>query len=157
MQGIRPCLWFDDRAQEAMEFYLRIFPKSHADALTRYTDAGPGAPGTVQTVTFDLAGLPFIGLNGGPIFTFSEAISFAIACDDQTEVDYYWERLSDGGETGVCGWLKDPFGVSWQVVPVALTRLLADPDAEKVERVTTAMLQMTKLVIADLEAAAAGA
>lgn len=156
MQGITPCLWFDDQAEDAMNFYVGVFPNSHLGAIGRYTEAGPGPSGSVMTVSFDLNGHSFMGINGGPLFTFSEAISFSITCEDQAEVDYYWERLADGGETGQCGWLKDRFGVSWQVVPTALPRLLGTSDAETAWRVTEAMLAMTKLDIAELEAAAQG-
>lgn len=154
MRGITPSLWFDDQAEEAMNFYVGVFPNSHVGSITHYTDAGPGSSGSVQSVTFDLAGQSFVGINGGPVFTFTPAVSFTVSCDDQEEVDYYWERLSDGGETSQCGWLTDKFGLSWQVVPTALPRLLNDPDTEKVRRVTEVMLKMTKLDIAELEAAA---
>lgn len=154
MRGITPSLWFDDQAEEAMNFYVGVFPNSHVGSITHYTDAGPGSSGSVQAVTFDLAGQSFVGINGGPVFTFTPAVSFTVSCDDQEEVDYYWERLSDGGETSQCGWLTDKFGLSWQVVPTALPRLLNDPDTEKVRRVTEVMLKMTKLDIAELEAAA---
>ena len=124
--------------------------------ITHYTAAGPGEPGSVQTVTFRLFGQEFMGLNGGPIFPFTEAVSFVINCDTQDEVDYYWDTLSAGGETGQCGWLKDRWGLSWQVVPKVLNQLMSDADPETARRVTEVMLKMNKLVIADLENAAAG-
>jgi len=149
------CLWFDTEGEAAAQFYTSVFPGSKLGEITRH---GPGAPreeGTVMTVAFELMGQEFLALNGGPQYTFSEAISFQVFCDDQEEVDRYWETLSDGGEQGPCGWLKDKFGVSWQVVPTALPRLLQQPDAEKSQRVMQVMMGMKKLVIEDLERAAA--
>ena len=151
-----PCLWFDGQAEQAAQHYTAIFPNSEIAGITRYGPDTPGEEGAVMTVDFRLDGQPYVGLNGGPQFTFSEAISFQIMCGDQEEVDHYWSRLSDGGEEGPCGWLKDRFGVSWQIVPRELTRLLADPDAEKAQRVMGAMLKMGKIEVAELERAAAG-
>ena len=149
------CLWFDTQGEAAARFSTSIFPGSKLGEITRYGSAGPREEGTVMTVGFELMGQEFVALNGGSDFTFNEAISFQVLCDDQEEVDRYWETLSDGGEQGPCGWLKDKFGVSWQVVPTALPRLLQQPDAEKSQRVMQAMMGMKKLVIEDLERAAA--
>ena len=157
MPKITPFLWFDGQAEEAMNFYVSVFKDAEAGEITRYTEAGPGPAGSVMTVSFELFGQPFAGLNGGPHFKFTEAVSFAIECEDQAEVDYYWTRLSDGGETSQCGWLKDRFGLSWQVVPRMLLESNADPDPAKSKRVFEAMMTMTKLDIARLEAAARGA
>jgi predicted 3-demethylubiquinone-9 3-methyltransferase (glyoxalase superfamily) len=153
---ITPNLWFDDRAQEAAEFYVSVFERSRIVEITHYTGAGPRPAGTVMTVDFDLDGHRFTAINGGPEFTFDEAVSFQIDCADQGEVDYYWDRLSEGGQQGPCGWLKDRFGLSWQVVPTALEELIADPDPARVERAMRAMLGMGKLDIAALREAAAG-
>ncbi|BBA97067.1 putative DNA-binding protein [Actinacidiphila reveromycinica] len=148
------CLWFDGKAEEAADFYLSVFEDSSRGAVLRHTDASPGEAGSVLTVEFTLNGQQFLGLNGGPEFTFSEAISFQIDCADQDEVDYYWTHLTaDGGEAGPCGWLKDRFGVSWQVVPGMLPTLLTDPDREKADRAMAAMMAMGKLDIAALRAA----
>lgn len=156
MQKITPFLWFDNQAEDAAKFYASIFKNSKVGAITRYGEAGPGTPGSVLTVEFELDGLSFVGLNGGPHFKFTEAISMQIACETQEEVDRLWSKLTeDGGQPGQCGWLKDKFGLSWQVVPTALPRLLKQPDAEKANRVMQAMLQMTKIEIAELERAAA--
>jgi predicted 3-demethylubiquinone-9 3-methyltransferase (glyoxalase superfamily) len=155
MSKITPCLWFDQDGEDAAEFYVSVFPNSRIVQIARYGDAGPRPAGTVMTVSFELDGQPFLALNGGPEFTFSEAISFQVSCETQDEVDGYWSRLADGGEEGPCGWLKDRFGVSWQVVPTALPRLLASPDAETAQRVMRAMLNMRKIEIAELEEAAA--
>jgi predicted 3-demethylubiquinone-9 3-methyltransferase (glyoxalase superfamily) len=155
MSKIAPCLWFDTEGEEAAKFYTSVFPNSRIVEVAHY---GPGAPrpeGMVMTVAFELDGNKFIALNGGPEFKFSEAISFEIECADQNEVDMYWMKLSDGGEQGPCGWLKDRFGVSWQVVPRALYELLGDPDRDRRERVMAAMLQMGKIDVAELERAAA--
>lgn len=154
MPAITPCLWFDDQGEEAAAFYVSVFPRSGVREVTHYGDAGPGAPGSAMTIEFELDGRPFVALNGGPAFTFSEAISFQVDCSDQEEVDHYWDRLSDGGEQGPCGWLKDRFGVSWQIVPVRLTELLKDPDAARSQRVMGAMLGMKKIEIDALERAA---
>jgi predicted 3-demethylubiquinone-9 3-methyltransferase (glyoxalase superfamily) len=153
MQGITPFLWFDTEAEQAAELYTSVFPDSSIDEVSRYGEAGPGEPGTAMSVNFRLDGSPFIALNGGPMFTFTEAISFVITCKTQEEVDHYWESLSAGGEKGQCGWLKDRFGLSWQVVPTALGELLSAAEGEQAMRVTQAMLQMTKLEIAGLQAA----
>jgi predicted 3-demethylubiquinone-9 3-methyltransferase (glyoxalase superfamily) len=153
---IVPNLWFDGQAEEAAAFYCSIFPDSRITSVTRYTEAGPGEPGTVVTVEFELDGHPFVGINGGPDFTFDEAVSFQIDCASQDEVDHYWDRLTDGGEGVQCGWLRDRFGLSWQVVPVGLAELLRDDDPERARRATEAMLGMVKLDIAALRAAADG-
>jgi predicted 3-demethylubiquinone-9 3-methyltransferase (glyoxalase superfamily) len=150
-----PCLWFDTQGELAAEHYVSIFPNSRILDVTHYGSAGPRPEGTVMTVSFELDGRPFLALNGGPEFSFSEAVSFQVDCADQAEVDHYWERLSDGGEEGPCGWLKDRFGLSWQIVPRVLPELLAQPDAGKAQRVMAAMLQMRKIEIAALERAAA--
>jgi predicted 3-demethylubiquinone-9 3-methyltransferase (glyoxalase superfamily) len=155
MSKITPCLWFDQDGEDAAEFYVSVFPNSRIVDIARYGDAGPRPAGTVMTVTFELDGMPFVALNGGPEFTFSEAISFQVSCETQDEVDDYWTRLTDGGEEGPCGWLKDRFGVSWQIVPTALPRLLTSPDPEAAQRVMRAMLNMKKIEIAELEGAAA--
>lgn len=156
MQKITPFLWFDNQAEDAAKFYASIFKNAKVGAITRYGEAGPGTPGSVLTVEFELDGLSFVALNGGPHFKFTEAISMQIACETQEEVDRLWSKLTeDGGQPGQCGWLKDKFGLSWQVVPTALPRLLKQPDAEKANRVMQAMLQMTKIEIAELERAAA--
>ncbi|MFE9775197.1 VOC family protein [Streptomyces sp. NPDC005931] len=151
-------LWFDGRAEEAANFYVSVFEKnSGVGRITRYTEAGPGPAGTVVTVEFTANGQRFVALNGGPEFSFSEAISFQIDCADQEEVDRYWERLTaDGGSPGPCGWCKDKFGVSWQVVPTRLIDMVNDADAEKAARATKAMLSMSKLDLAALEKAYAG-
>src|SRR3712207_7558491 len=155
MPAITPCLWFDTQGEEAAEFYTSIFPNSRIVEVARYGEAGPRDTGTVMTVAFELDGRPFVALNGGPDFHFTEALSLMIDCESQDEVDHYWERLGDGGEHGPCGWLKDRYGVSWQVVPTRLTELLDDPDPETSQRVMKAMLAMRKIDIAALEEAAA--
>ncbi|MGZ4466478.1 MAG: VOC family protein [Nocardioides sp.] len=151
--SITPCLWFDDDLEAAMAFYTGIFPNSSIGSVARYTDAGPGEPGAVMSADWVLDGTPFRGINGGPMFTFSEAVSFSIACEDQDEVDYYWENLVAGGEESMCGWLKDKFGLSWQVVPNRLVELLGDPDPERAQAAARAMLGQRKIVIAEIEAA----
>ena len=156
-QKITPNLWFDTDAEAAASHYVSIFPESRIVATTHYTDAGPRDAGMVLTVEFELAGERFIAINGGPQFTFDEAVSFLITCEDQDEIDYYWEKLSDGGEEGPCGWLKDRFGLSWQVVPDGMAELFADPDPERSRRAMEAMLAMRKLDIAAMRAAADGA
>jgi predicted 3-demethylubiquinone-9 3-methyltransferase (glyoxalase superfamily) len=157
MPRITPNLWFDTQAEEAAKFYCSVFPNSEITTVTHYTDAGPGRAGDVVTVTFLLDGQEFTGINGGPQFTFSEAVSLEIKCADQAEVDYYWERLTaHGGEESMCGWLKDKYGLSWQVVPAELYDLMLDPDKERVARATNAMYKMRKLDIAALRAAADG-
>ena len=157
MQKITPCLWFDTEGEEAATFYTSVFKNSRILSVARYGEAGPRPAGTVMTVSFELDGQEFVALNGGPEFTFDEAISFQVSCDSQAEVDDYWDRLSEGGQEGPCGWLKDKFGVSWQVVPTALQELLGDPDPEKAQRAMTAMLQMSKIDIEALRKAAAAA
>ena len=157
MTRITPSLWFDTQGLEAAEFYVSVFPNSSITHVSYYGDAGPRAAGTVVTVDFELDGQPFTAINGGPQFTFSEAVSFRIACADEGEVDYYWDRLTAGGSEGQCGWLKDCFGVSWQVVPTALGEILGDPDPARAERATRAMLAMSKLDLAALRSAADGA
>jgi predicted 3-demethylubiquinone-9 3-methyltransferase (glyoxalase superfamily) len=155
MTLISPCLWFDDNLEEAATFYTSIFPGSSVGHLSRYTEAGPGEPGTAMAGEFTLNGITFRGINGGPAHArFTEAISFSITCHDQAEVDYYWDSLADGGEESVCGWLKDRFGLSWQIVPTALPELLSDPDAGRSNRAMSAMLRMKKIDIAALRAAA---
>jgi predicted 3-demethylubiquinone-9 3-methyltransferase (glyoxalase superfamily) len=156
MQKITPFLWFDDKAEEAMKFYVSVFKNSKIGGLTRYGEEGPGPKGTVMTTTFQLEGQEFIALNGGPLFKFTEAISFVVNCDTQEEVDYYWEKLSAGGEKSRCGWLKDKFGLSWQIVPTVLGELFQDKDPEKSQRVMHAMLQMDKMDIEDLRRAYEG-
>jgi predicted 3-demethylubiquinone-9 3-methyltransferase (glyoxalase superfamily) len=155
MQKITACLWFDDQGEEAATFYTSLFPNSKITDITRYGSAGPRPEGTVMTVSFELDGQEFLALNGGPEFTFTEAVSFQVDCKSQDEVDMYWNALSEGGEEGPCGWLKDKFGLSWQIVPNALPRLLGDPDREKAQRVMAAMLKMKKIDIDELERAAA--
>jgi len=155
MTKITPCLWFDTEGEEAAEFYTSIFPNSRIVEVARYGEAGPRTAGTVMTVSFELDGQPFAALNGGPGYRFSEAISFQVDCRDQAEVDEYWTRLGEGGEDGPCGWLKDRFGVSWQIVPARLTALLTRSEPETSQRVMAAMLQMRKIEIAALEEAAA--
>ena len=157
MQKLRPCLWFDTEGEEAAKLYTSIFPNSRITNVSHYGEAGPRDAGTVLTVEFELEGQSFTALNGGPTFKFNEAISFQVSCKDQDEVDAYWSKLSEGGEEGPCGWLKDRFGVSWQIVPTALPRLLGDPDREKSQRVMAAMLGMRKIEIDELERAAAAA
>ena len=154
MERITPFLWFDSQAEEAANFYASVFKKnSRIVDITRYGEAGPGTPGSVMTVQFVLDGQAFIALNGGPEFKFTEAVSFSVSCGSQAEVDEFWDKLSEGGEPGPCGWLKDKYGLSWQINPTVLGQMLADPDAERANRVMRAMLQMQKIVIADLEAA----
>ena len=154
MPSITPSLWFDNDLEEAAEFYTSVFPNSKVEGMNRYTEAGPGVPGEVVSGSFVLDGTRFVGINGGPQFPFSEAISFMVNCKDQDEVDYYWDRLVDGGEESQCGWLKDRFGVSWQIVPDRLFELIGDPDPARATAATTAMLGMRKIVIAEIEAAA---
>ena len=156
MQKITPFLWFDADAEEAVAFYTSIFEKSRTVSVSRYGDAGPGPKGQVMVMKFEIEGQEFLALNGGPQFHFTEAVSFVVNCKDQKEVDYYWDRLSAGGRPVQCGWLKDKFGLSWQVVPTVLGKLMADKDPKKAARVTQAMLKMVKIDIAGLEAAAEG-
>ena len=153
MQKITPNLWFDTEAEEAANFYTSIFKDSEIVNVMHYGDAGPRPAGMVMTVTFRLQGQEFTGINGGPDFKFNEAISFLVNCESQDEVDEYWENLTEGGEEGPCGWLKDKFGVSWQIAPTVLDKLLQDKDQEKVDRVMKAMLQMKKIDIAGLQKA----
>jgi predicted 3-demethylubiquinone-9 3-methyltransferase (glyoxalase superfamily) len=153
MQKITPFLWFDGKAEEAMNFYISIFKNSKVVTVSRFGDAGPGPKGTVMTATFQLDGQNFVALNGGPHFTFTPAISFFVNCETQEEVDELWEKLSEGGEKGRCGWLKDKYGLSWQIVPTDLGKLLHDKDAAKAKRVTQAMLQMSKIDIQKLKQA----
>jgi predicted 3-demethylubiquinone-9 3-methyltransferase (glyoxalase superfamily) len=154
MQRITPFLWFDTQAEEAAKLYTSIFPKSKILSTARYGDAGPGPKGSVMTVEFELDGQRMIALNGGPQFKFTEAISLVVDCKDQKEVDHYWSKLLQGGKESRCGWLEDRYGVSWQIVPTVLGRLLSGPDAKKAKRVMEAMLKMKKIDIAALEAAA---
>jgi predicted 3-demethylubiquinone-9 3-methyltransferase (glyoxalase superfamily) len=157
MPKLSPFLWFDTEAEDAANFYVALFPNSKITHTARYGEAGPGPKGSVMTVAFELDGKPFTGINGGPHYTFSEAVSFVIDCRDQADVDRYWEALTaDGGAPGQCGWLKDRFGLSWQVVPDALFKLLGDPDPARAKRAVEAMMQMGRLDVAKLEAAAAG-
>jgi predicted 3-demethylubiquinone-9 3-methyltransferase (glyoxalase superfamily) len=155
-QKIIPNLWFDTEAEEAARFYVSVFRNSRIVNVSHYTDAGPREAGTVMTVEFELDGNPFVAINGGPQFSFDEAVSFAISCEDQGEVDYYWERLTEGGEESRCGWLEDRYGLSWQVVPKGMEELFADPDPERSKRAMEAMLQMRKLDVEALRRAADG-
>jgi predicted 3-demethylubiquinone-9 3-methyltransferase (glyoxalase superfamily) len=155
MTPITPCLWFDDNLEEAMEFYVKIFPNSSIVSISHYGEGGPGEPGKVMAADWTLNGQAFRGINGGPMYAnFSEAISFSVDCQDQSEVDYYWDNLVAGGEPGQCAWLKDRFGLSWQIVPNRLNELMADPNPARAQAAVQAMLGMQKIVIADLEAAA---
>ena len=151
-----PCLWFDDRAEQAAELYTSIFPNSSIGQVTRYGPGMPSPEGSVMTVEFTLDGRPYTALNGGPQFTFSEAVSFQIMCTDQAEVDHYWDHLTEGGEESMCGWLKDRFGVSWQVVPIGWMALLEDPDPERVRRASEALMTMKKIDIDAIRRAADG-
>jgi len=153
---LNPFLGFDTQAEDAVKFYTTVFKNSKVGTIARYGKAGPGPDGSVMTATFILEGIEFIALNAGPLFKFTEAISFVVNCGDQEEVDYYWEKLSAGGEKSMCGWLKDKFGLSWQVVPVQLTELMLDKDPDKAARVMQAMMKMKKIDIAELEKAYEG-
>jgi predicted 3-demethylubiquinone-9 3-methyltransferase (glyoxalase superfamily) len=155
MHEITPFLGFDTEGEDAANFYTSVFPNSKILAVSRYGSAGPRPEGSVMTVSFELNGQKFVALNGGPQFTFSEAVSFQVSCEGQDEVDTFWSKLSEGGEEGPCGWLKDKFGLSWQIVPTALPALLGDPDPERARRAMQAMLKMTKIEIGELERAAA--
>ena len=155
-QRIVPNLWFDTEAEEAANFYVSVFKNSRIVNVLRYTEAGPREAGMVMTVEFELDGQRFVGINGGPEFKFDEAVSFEIKCEDQEEIDYYWEQLSDGGEEGQCGWLKDRYGLSWQVVPAGMEELFTDPDPERAQRAMEALLKMGKLDVAALRRAADG-
>ncbi len=156
MRGITPFLWFESQAEEAARFYVSVFPSSRITQTTRYGEEGPGPQGTVMTVAFELDGQEFVALNGGPQFSFSQAVSFVVNCETQAEVDAFWEKLSAGGKQVQCGWLTDRYGVPWQIVPTALGRLLGDRDPQRSRRVMSAMMQMKKLDVAELERAYAG-
>jgi predicted 3-demethylubiquinone-9 3-methyltransferase (glyoxalase superfamily) len=156
MQKIVPNLWFDTEAEAAAGFYVSIFPNSRIVNVSHYTEAGPRPADMVMTVEFELDGQRFVGINGGPEFSFDEAVSFAIECETQDEIDSYWERLSEGGEQGQCGWLKDRYGLSWQVVPTGIGEVFSDPDPKRAERAMKALLGMRKLDIAELRRAADG-
>ena len=151
---ITTCLWFDDDGEEAAEFYCSVVPNSQVTGVERYGEAGPGTPGTAMTVSFELDGRPYVALNGGPLFPFTEAVSFQISTTGQDETDHYWDTLTDGGEESQCGWLKDRFGLSWQIVPTELPQLLGDPDPDRAQRAMKAMLSMRKIDIAAIRAAA---
>jgi predicted 3-demethylubiquinone-9 3-methyltransferase (glyoxalase superfamily) len=151
---ITPCLWFDTEGEEAATFYTGIFDDSRITSVTHYGSAGPREEGMVLTVEFELAGHPFTALNGGPDFSFNEALSLQVSCESQAEVDYFWDKLGDGGQPGPCGWLKDKFGLSWQINPTRLTELITDPDPERAQRAMKAMLSMGKIDIAEVERAA---
>lgn len=153
MQKITPFLWFDNQAEEAANLYVSLFKNSRIVSASRHDPEGPGSVGTVLVCQFELEGQKFLALNGGPMFKFSEAVSFVVNCETQEEVDHFWNKLSEGGETSQCGWLKDRFGLSWQIVPTLLGKLMSDPDPAKAGRVMHAMLQMTKLDIASLQRA----
>jgi predicted 3-demethylubiquinone-9 3-methyltransferase (glyoxalase superfamily) len=153
---IVPNLWFDTEAEAAAAFYTSVFPNSRVIAKTHYTEGSPREAGMVMTVEWELDGQRFVGINGGPQFTFDEAVSFQITCEDQAEVDFYWEKLTEGGSEGQCGWLKDRFGLSWQVVPKGMDEVFSDPDPQRAERAMQAMLGMKKLDVAALRAAADG-
>ena len=157
MPDITPNLWFDTEGKDAAEFYVSVFPNSKVTNVSYYGEAGPRPAGTVLTVDFMLDGRRFTAINGGPQFTFDEAVSFLINCADQKAVDYYWDKLSEGGEESQCGWLKDKYGLSWQVVPTEMEKLLTDPDAGRAERAMKAMLGMQKIDLAAIKAAAEGA
>ena len=150
MKNITPCLWFDDKAEEAAHFYVSIFKNAKITSLSRYGEGAPRPKGTVMVVTFELDGEKFMALNGGPLFTFSEAVSFVVKCATQQEVDHFWDKLSAGGKPGRCGWLKDKYGLSWQIVPTVLEELMTDRDAAKSSRVMQALLKMDKLEIQGL-------
>ena len=155
-QKIFPNLWFDGQAEEAANFYVDVFEDAKILNIGKYPEGSPGQAGSVMYVDFELNGVRFVGINGGPQFKFSEAISFQIDCEDQAEVDYFWDRLTDGGEEGQCGWLKDRFGLSWQVVPRGMEVVFNDPDPEKAQRAMAAMMEMSKIDVAALRAAAEG-
>src|SRR6266446_4712332 len=156
IQKITPFLWFDHQAEEAVRFYTSVFKNSRVETVTRYGELGPGPKGSVMTVAFQIEGQQFVALNGGPHFKFTEAISFVVNCESQEEVDEFWEKLSQGGEESQCGWLKDKYGLSWQIVPTVLTEMLKDKDPQKAKRVMEAMLQMKKLDIQTLKQAYEG-
>jgi len=154
MLKVTPFLWFDTEAEEAANFYVSLFANSKVGAVSRYGEAGPGPAGSAMTVEFELDGLPVTALNGGPIYKFTEAVSFSVMCEDQAEVDHLWTKLTDGGQEGQCAWLKDRYGFSWQIVPKALPELLKDPDRARATRVMRAMMQMQKIDVAKLRQAA---
>lgn len=151
MQKITPFLWFDNNAEEAVNFYTSIFKDSKITNMSRYTEAGPGPAGSVMVANFTLNGQDFLALNGGPVYKFTEAVSFVVNCDNQEELDYYWDQLTVGGSEIQCGWLKDKFGLSWQIVPTVLGKLMSNPDPAKAKRVAEALYKMTRIVITDLE------
>ncbi|WP_324787231.1 VOC family protein [Streptomyces sp. H51] len=156
-EGFVTCLWFDGQAEEAAHYYVSIFKNSRIERVSHYSEAGPGPAGSVMTVEFTANGQKFVALNGGPEFTFNESVSFQIFCDGQEEVDHYWSKLTEGGgEPGPCGWLKDRYGLSWQVVPTGLVEMVSDPDPEKAARTTEAFMSMSKFDVAALEKAHAG-
>lgn len=157
MQKITTFLWFNDKAEEAANFYVSLFPNSKIDSISRNGDAGPGPKGSVLTVNFQLEGQKFIALNGGPHFSFTPAISLFVNCESQAEVDRLWDKLSEGGKKDRCGWLRDRYGLSWQIIPVMLMQLMSDPDKQKAGRVMKAMLEMDKIDVQKLEAAAEAA
>lgn len=151
---ITTCLWFDTEGEEAAEFYCSVIPNSKVLDVSRYGEAGPGTPGSAMTVSFELDGKPYVALNGGPMFSFTEAVSLQVSCQDQDEVDHYWNTLVEGGEESMCGWLKDRYGFSWQIVPTALPELLGDPDPDRSQRAMKAMLSMGKIDIEAIRQAA---
>ncbi len=153
MARITPMLWFDHQAEEAARFYTSIFPNSKIGTISRYGDSGPGPKGSVMVVAFELDGQPFTALNGGPMFKFTEAISLVVNCADQKELDHYWDRLTEGGSPVQCGWLKDKYGLSWQIVPTVLSELMSGPDPARSQRVMAALMQMVKLDIGQLQQA----
>jgi predicted 3-demethylubiquinone-9 3-methyltransferase (glyoxalase superfamily) len=155
-QKLTPSLWFDTEAEDAADFYTSVFKNSRIVSVARYPEGAPREAGMVMTVEWELDGQRFVGINGGPEFKFDEAVSFQVNCEDQDEIDYYWERLTDGGSEGPCGWLKDKFGLSWQVVPGGMDEVFSDPDPEKAQRAMQAMLKMGKIDVAALNAAADG-
>ena len=155
-QKITPNLWFDTEAEDAANFYVSVFNNSRIVSVAHYTDAGPRPAGEVMTVEWELDGQRFVGINGGPEFKFDEAVSFAITCEDQEEIDYYWDKLSEGGSEGPCGWLKDTYGLSWQVIPSGMDELFSDPDKSRATRAMGAMLKMSKIDIEELHRAADG-
>ena len=155
-QKIVPNLWFDTQAEQAAEFYIEVFGEGRVLSVARYPEGAPGPTGEVMTVEFELRGQRFVGINGGPEFPFTEAVSFQVSCADQAEVDHFWERLTEGGEESQCGWLKDRYGLSWQVVPEGMDEVFSDPDPQRAQRAMQAMLGMRKLDVAALRAAAAG-
>ncbi|WP_329388916.1 VOC family protein [Streptomyces sp. NBC_01351] len=153
--GFTTCLWFDDNAEAAADYYVSVFKDGRLGRISRYTEAGPGTPGSVMVVEFEINGQQFVGLNGGPLFHFSEAISFQINCESESEADYYYEELTkDGGQESACGWVKDKFGLSWQVTPPGAVDLVSDPDPGRAARATAAMLKMKKLDVAEMRRAA---